>query len=56
MKPLLFAPGLGGSGFDLLHLHPCAIDLFDDLFDSGAPDERLGVLVPSLQKCLDGSV
>jgi hypothetical protein len=25
MKPLLFAPGLGGSGFDLLHLHPCAL-------------------------------
>src|SRR6266566_3369093 len=37
-------------------LRPRAIDLFDDLFDSGAPDERLGVLVPSLQKCLDGSV
>jgi hypothetical protein len=32
--------------FDLLHLDSRAIDLFDDVLDSGAPDERLGVLVP----------
>ena len=37
---------LGGSGFDLLHLDPRAIDLFDDVLDGGAPDERLGVFVP----------
>src|SRR5260370_35161466 len=50
---LLFPPRLGGSGFDLLHLDPRAIDLFEDVLDGGAPDERLGVLVPGLHKCLD---
>jgi hypothetical protein len=29
-------PGVGGSGFDLLHLDPRAIDLFDDVLDGGA--------------------
>ncbi len=36
IKSLLFPPGLGGSGFDLLHLDPRAIDLFDDVPDGGA--------------------
>jgi len=50
---LVFPPGPGGSGLDLLHLDPRAIDLFDDALDGGAPDERLGVLVPGSHKCLD---
>ena len=49
----LFPPGLGGSGFDLLHLDPRALDLFDDVLNRGGPDERLGVFVPGLHKCLD---
>jgi hypothetical protein len=53
ISPLLFSPGLGGSGFDLLHLDPRAINLFDDVLDGGAPDERLGGFVPGLHKCLD---
>ena len=50
---LLFPSGLGGSGFDLLHLGPRALDLFDDVLNRGGPDERLGVFVPGLHKCLD---
>src|SRR5260370_39917612 len=30
-QPPSFPPGLGGSRFDLLHLDPRAIDLFDDV-------------------------
>jgi hypothetical protein len=52
-QPLLFSPRLGGSGFDLIHLDPRAIDLFDHVLDGGAPDERLGVLVPGSHTCLD---
>ena len=52
-QPPSFPPGLGGSRFDLLHLDPRAIDLFDDVLNRGAPDERLGAFVPGLHKSLD---
>jgi hypothetical protein len=35
-QPFPFFPGLGGSGFDLLHLDPRSIDLFDNVLDGGA--------------------
>src|SRR5438876_3059815 len=51
-----FAPGKGGSGFELLHFGPRPGYFLDDLLHRGRPDERLWVLVPRCQKLIDRSL
>ena len=54
MPSLLFTSGLGASGFDLLQLGPRPFDFFDNVFHLRRPDKWLGLLVPSLQKTVNG--
>jgi hypothetical protein len=41
-------------GFDLVEGGAAALNLGDDVFRGGFPDERLGVFVPVLRPCGDG--
>ena len=46
--------GAGAAGLDLFQSSPAARELFLDGFDGRGPHEGFGIVIPSLEKRLDG--